>query len=127
MIAVMLGSPRFAHYFFTDTVGRGNGRRLAAYLTEQKLGTITTSPSEENRNTGLMLEVFVFTPNRDAITKWKADVNDVMVVENQLHAVWKAEYEKYRLDYTVWYTAGAGKRMITPQPQPPQKPAFKFI
>lgn len=59
-----------AHLIFTQATGnrkpQGYGFRIANYIREKELGTVTISPPRNNHNTGNYVTVFVWTPNKKA-------------------------------------------------------------
>lgn len=62
-----------AFYLFTDTGGskRSSGGKLAKFITENKLGIVTASPTKRNPNSQNMLTVWVWAVNRRAFNAWR--------------------------------------------------------
>lgn len=62
---------RAAFVLFSDTARRGKGRRLAAYIKKNKLGTITATAQKINRNSGNKIQVWVWSIDYKALDRWE--------------------------------------------------------
>lgn len=62
---------RQPHLIFTQA-GRGAtyGKRFAAYLVKEGLGTVVATPSKTNPNSGNPLVAWIWTTNKKALKKW---------------------------------------------------------
>lgn len=67
---------RQPHLIFTQA-GRGAtyGKRFAAYLIKEGLGTVVATPSKTNPNSGNPLVAWIWTPNKKALKAWGAAHN----------------------------------------------------
>lgn len=65
-----------AFIIFTDNTlpSRGRrtsaGRRLAQYLQRYSLGTVIATKPTRNGNSGRDVQVFIFTPDNEALRRW---------------------------------------------------------
>lgn len=69
------GGQKYGHAYavFTDhTNGKTYGKALAKYIKENGLGTVTAMRSKMNPNSGNVIKLYVWTVNRQAMTKWGA-------------------------------------------------------
>lgn len=73
--------PKSAHLFFTDSHSpiikdnkwlpwKAYGQPFADFIVEEKLGTVVHIPPAENPNTGNEVEMWVWTPDMEALEKW---------------------------------------------------------
>ncbi len=63
--------------FFSDASKKKTyGRAMVAFLKKNKLGTVTKIATKRNNNSGNMLTMWVFTPNRSKLKKWYAKNQD---------------------------------------------------
>lgn len=60
--------------YFTDAVAYVNGRRLAKFIDELKLGEVVVPPKLHNPNSERDVEVFMFKPDEDMIKEFDATV-----------------------------------------------------
>lgn len=60
----------FGIVMFSDSTRRGNGQKLAAYITRYKLGTIIPSDIIINPNTGRDIQAWMWQLNIPALITW---------------------------------------------------------
>jgi len=72
-----VGAIRFGVVLFSDSVRRGNGLKLVAYIKAQKLGKVTVSPVIENPNTGNDIQLFTWYLDRKALVAWIDENHDI--------------------------------------------------
>jgi hypothetical protein len=74
-------APNCAHLFFSDNHAqmyrnaewvkwKPYGQPMADFITENKLGSVVHIEAAENPNSGNTLEMWVWTPDEDALTEW---------------------------------------------------------
>ena len=61
-----------AFYVFTGVTSHDSvyGQRLADYILKNKLGTIVTSVSKRNPNSGNMIQIWTWGVDKEALIKW---------------------------------------------------------
>lgn len=62
---------RCGFLLFTEARQQGYGQKLADFIYEHKLGTITTSEVRQNKNSGNLIQVFLWGVDYEALKKWK--------------------------------------------------------
>lgn len=60
----------FAFVIFSDTVQRGYGSKLAAFIKSHKLGTIIPSQIKTNPNTKNKIRMWIWQINPTALERW---------------------------------------------------------
>lgn len=63
----------FGAVLFSDSVRRGNGRRLAAYITKNNLGEVVEGKVFSNPNTRRNIQVWTWYLDRPALVKFLND------------------------------------------------------
>jgi hypothetical protein len=61
-------------YIFTDAVRNGNGEKLAKFIVENKLGTVQSSKSKMNPNTGRTVKLWIYYPTRKGLAAYKKKI-----------------------------------------------------
>ena len=56
-----------AFVIFSDSEYHGNGKALAKYIREKKLGRVAGSKPRVNPNTGRLIRVWVWAPDHEAL------------------------------------------------------------
>lgn len=61
---------KFGIVIFSDSSRRGNGKRLADFIEEQKLGTVDASKVVQNPNTRRNIQMWTWYLDREALVSW---------------------------------------------------------
>lgn len=69
---VRVSQIHFSFVIFSDSLRRGNGKRLARYITSQHLGQIFESPVVVNANTDRKIQMWTWKLDREALVRWFA-------------------------------------------------------
>lgn len=64
-------SPYYCMIVFSDTIRKpSRGTRLAKYIKDNKLGTVTASPVRTNPNSRNRIRTWIWCVDRKALKKW---------------------------------------------------------
>jgi hypothetical protein len=77
---------------FSDTVNNNNGKRIADFIVRNKLGDIIESPASKSRNTGAMIQTWMWSVWHKALQDWsKANPNIVPLKARCSNRTWNKQ------------------------------------